>query len=284
MLSFAISFTAACTPIKLTPVTEPHSGQYNHGQIIWHDLLTDDVKTAKLFYAGLLGWHFKELDRYTLVFNGADPIGGMFELADDSKKRRSAGWITYFSVSGVDDTADWVESTGGKILKGPGEMINRGRYATVLDPLGAPLVLLYSEKGDPIRHEVRIGGWLWNELWSSDVERSLDFYQALGSYAAQKASPGEEQDYWLLLDRSDRLVGGITAIPFEDLASQWVPVVRVADTVEIAAKVVALGGNVIIAPDHPLSSGSVALIRDPTGGIFMVESWNPDNKTAGQQR
>ena len=161
-------------------------------------------------------------------------------------------------------------------------MINRGRYATILDPLGAPLVLLNSENGDPIEHKIQIGDWLWNELWSSDVDASLDFYQDLGNYAAQKASSGEGQDYWVLLGRDNQLMGGITVIPFENLPSQWVPVVRVADTIEIAAKVAALGGKVIITPDHPLSNGSVALIRDPTGGIFMVESWDPENKTAGQ--
>ena len=282
LLTTLIFIQTACTRIELTPVSQNPTGQYNQGQIIWHDLITDDLETARSFYGELLGWRFKQIGNYTLVLNGSQQIGGMVEIKDGTKERRSGGWITYFSIPEVDDTANWVQSIGGEILKGPGDMINRGRYATILDPFGAPLVLLRSENGDPPQTEAQIGDWLWNELWTTDVEAALDFYQDLGRYAAQKASAEEEEDYWLLLDSDEQYQGGITITPFEDLPSQWVPVVRVLDTLEIAAKAVPLGGKVIINPDHPLSNGSVALIRDPTGGIFMVESWDSDNKAAEQ--
>lgn len=281
-LTTLVFFQTACTPIELTPVSQNPTGQYNQGQIIWHDLITDDVETAKSFYGELLGWRFRQIGDYTLVLNDSQQIGGMVELKDRTKQRRSGGWIPYFSIPEVDDTANWVQSIGGEILKGPGDMINRGRYATILDPFGAPLVLLDSEKGDPPQTEAHIGDWLWNELWTTDVDAALDFYQDLGSYAAEKASAEEDKDYWLLLDDDEQYQGGITITPFEDLPSQWVPVVRVSDTLDTAAKVAALGGTVIINPDHPLTNGSVALIRDPTGGIFMVESWVPDNEAVEQ--
>lgn len=282
LFTFLVTIQTACTQIKLIPVNQNPSGYYNQGQIIWHDLLTDDVETAKSFYGGLLGWRFKQSGSYTIVMNGSNPIGGMVELKDELKDKRSAGWITYFSIPEVDDTANWVQSIGGEILKGPGNMINRGRYATVLDPTGAPLVLLHSDNGDPQKNGVQVGGWLWNELWTTDLGAALDFYLDLGGYTAQKASSEEEEDYWILLDTQEHYQGGITVIPFENLPSQWVPVVRVADPLAIAAQVAPLGGEVIVNPDHPLSDGNVALIRDPTGGIFMVESWDSENK-AGEQ-
>lgn len=282
-LAMLVFMQAACTRLEMTPVSQNPTGRYNQGQIIWHDLITDDAETAKSFYGGLLGWRFEQIGGYTLVLNGSERIGGMVELRDEMKERRSAGWITYFSMPEVDDTANWVESIGGEILKGPGDMINRGRYATVLDPLGAPLVLLRAEKGDPPKTEVQVGDWLWNELWTTDVEAALDFYQDLGRYAAQKASSEDEEDYWILLDDEEHYLGGITVTPFDNLPSQWVPVVRVADILDIAKNVAALGGEVIINHDHPLSNGNVALIRDPTGGIFMVESWDSKNMAVEQK-
>lgn len=87
LFTILVIIQTACTQIKLTPVTQNPSGYYNQGQVVWHDLLTDDVETAKAFYGGLLGWRFKQSGRYTIVMNGSDPIGGMVELKDEVKDK-----------------------------------------------------------------------------------------------------------------------------------------------------------------------------------------------------
>ena len=273
---------SGCSKLVLTPVNQPASSSYNEGQIIWHDLITDDAEGAASFYSALLGWNYLKKGGYTVILNDTVPIGGIVELKDLRTQGKSAGWITYFSITDIDETATWVQRSGGTILQGPGTMSNRGRYATILDPLGAPLVILHSAHGDPPVKPPVHGDWLWNELWTSDLEASLEFYQNLAGYAAAQAgSPGTD-DYWLLIDGQEQYQGGITIIPFDKLQSQWVPVVKVADTISVAEQVEALGGKVIINPDHPLSDGNVALIKDPTGAIFMVESW--DDKQSGENQ
>lgn len=144
----------------------------------------------------------------------------------------------------------------------------------IAGPQDEPLILLDLQNGDPSPKPAPLGGWLWLELWTDDVEEALDFYQPLGGFSAQKTSEEGEDEYWVLLDSEDRWQAGITIAPFKGISSQWVPVVRVVSPAETVRKVEKLGGKVIIKPDHPLTKGKVALIQDSTGGILMVESWD----------
>ena len=283
MLGLVAVLSSACTPMQLTPITPEPTGLSRSGKVVWHDLITDDVAAAKEFYGKLLGWRFEQLGKYTLVINGSKPIGGMVKLGDSGTERKSAGWIPYFSIPDIDDTAEWIMSIGGKILDGPGDMAGRGRYAMIADTLGAPLVILHSSSGDPAPTEARIGDWFWDELWTTDVEAALSFYQNLEGYAAQRVSTEGEEPYWVLVDEHDKDSAGITKVPFEELVSQWVPALKVANLGVLVQKVSLLGGEVIIPPDHPLSDGSVALVRDPTGGIFMMDAALPEQKIQGEQ-
>lgn len=277
LLVIVVFLISSCTRIQLTPITTEPTGVHYPGQIVWHDLITDDVESAKDFYGTLFEWKFQQYKNYTLARNGSRPIAGIVQLKNESDERSSSGWIPYFSISDVDDTTYWIQSVGGKILKGPGEMGKRGRYATVADPLGAPIVVLRSKDGDPHEKEIRPGDWLWDELWTSDVEAALDFYQRLGNYAAEQIDTDGTGGYWVLLDNQERYQSGITKTPFDGLPSQWVPVIRVGEPMDVANRAVSLGGEVIIQPNHPLSNGRIALIKDPVGGIFMVEKWETGN-------
>lgn len=265
-----------CRPMQLTPITPKATEQHRPGKVVWHDLLTDDVEAAKRFYGQLFGWTFEQRGRYTLVLNRGTPIAGMVAESSGVEGDRAAWWVVYLSVADVDNTADWIRQEGGRVLQGPGEMAGRGRYAMVADPQGAVLVVLHSSSGDPVGDVPPLGGWLWNELWTTDYEAALTFYQALGYYAAQQASPEEGDAYWILLDGRKQWQAGLTMVPFEEIPPQWVPAVRVHDPAKLSARVAALGGRVLIKPDHPLSDGSVALVEDPSGGIVMMESWHPE--------
>jgi predicted enzyme related to lactoylglutathione lyase len=266
---------AACAPMPLTPITPAPTGRHQPGQVVWHDLLTDDVAAAKRFYGPLFGWTFQTLGRYTLVLNNGSPIAGMVEDATIANGAQGAWWVLYLSVDAVDETARWVEKAGGSLIRGPAEMANRGRYAMIGDPQGAALVLLRSDGGDPHPTPPPVGGWLWSELWTSDTAAALTFYQSLGDYAAMPTTADDDDAYWVLLGEADRWQAGITTVPFEAVPPQWVPVVRVDDPAALAARVPALGGKVLVNPDHPLGSGYLALIKDPSGAILMVESWQP---------
>ncbi|HHO48351.1 MAG TPA: VOC family protein [Desulfobacteraceae bacterium] len=275
---------AACTPMELAPITPAPTGHKQPGQVIWHDLVTDDVESAKQFYGQLFGWRFEEHGRYTLILNDGIPIAGIVPDKKGAAGYERSCWVVCLSEANVDDVAGLVERIGGQVIKGPGEIANRGRYLVVRDPLGAPLVLMHSATGDPMPSDPPIGGWLWDELWTSDIEAAVSFYQSLGDYAAQQVNPDEDEiGYWVLMT-DDRWQAGITAVPFEGMPSQWVPVIRVADPAAVTAAAAELGGRVVITPDHPLSGGSVSLIEDPLGGLVMVQSWQPEESSDKEQR
>jgi predicted enzyme related to lactoylglutathione lyase len=187
--------------------------------------------------------------------------------------------VTCLSVADVDKHTGWISKIGGKVIQPPAEMANRGRYCIISDPQGAPLVLLRSTSGDPDKTEPRINEWMWDELWTSDPQAVLSFYQHLGDYTAEQVNPEEDvESYWFLV-RNKEWQAGITKIPFEDVPPQWVPVIRVADLAETAAKAVAFGGKMLLESDKSQNDVDIALIEDPSGGIFMVQSLQPDESS-----
>jgi len=268
---------AGCTTgTELTPITSTPTGQYRPGQVVWHDLLTDDVEGAKLFYGRLFGWSFQEHNNYTLVLNKNEPIAGIIHNSSVKEGPRRACWVTCISAADVNDQVKGIEKIGGKVIQVPEEIANRGSYCIVSDPKGAPLVLLRSASGDPDQVEPRMNGWMWDELWTSDPNAVLSFYKRLGDYSAQQVNPEEHgEPYWILV-KNDKWQAGVTTIPFEDVPPQWVPVIRVVDPIAVADRAGTLGGKVLLKPDRSENDEDVALIKDPSGAIFMVQAWQPD--------
>jgi uncharacterized protein len=46
-------------------------------------------------------------------------------------------WGVYFAAASVDATADKAKSLGGKVMMGPQDIPNTGRFAVLNDPQGA---------------------------------------------------------------------------------------------------------------------------------------------------
>lgn len=258
--------------LELTPVTVQPTGLHYSGKFIWNDLLTDDVGTAKEFYGQLLGWEFTDLEGYTIVKNDNQAIGGMVEIKDTSEKPGAARWLSSMSVVDVDKAVSLVIEEGGTIQNGSMELLNRGRGALIRDPLGAQLLLLYATDGDPEDKEPSISSWLWHELWSNNTEASLAFYQKLIGYDFS----GDKNDYLILL-KDEHWRAGIRYSSDPGLEVRWVPVVRVANTKKVADKAKLLGGKVVIKPQPSASGGSVALLADPSDGLFIIQRWHANS-------
>jgi len=265
-------------PLALSPIVPEPTGEHHPGRFVWHDLLTDNLDSAKKFYGGLFGWTFETRDFYTIIANQGVPIAGMAKV--EFEPGLSSYWLPYLSVSDVDQTVATVKKAGATVLKGPGEMTHRGRYALISDPHGARVVLLRSTSGDPVPGPITVNGWLWNELWTDDVTDSMGFYRLIADYQSERVGDVGEHEYQVL-SLDNKPTGGITSLPFEKVSSQWIPVIRVTDLGDIMSRVVELGGRTLIEPDHSLSEGNIALIQDPSGAILMVEPWTPPPATGG---
>jgi predicted enzyme related to lactoylglutathione lyase len=257
-----------------TPVTENPSGETFPGKFIWHDLVTPDAQLAGKFYEQLFGWQIEYQEQYAVVRNGGKLIAGILQVEPADGQQREGVWIPSVSVDDVDAAAELVEANGGKILKGPVDMDQRGRAVLISDPQRADLVLLSAKGGDPADTEAALGDWLWNEIWTDDPENTEAFYATVLGYDGIASG-----DKYQVLMRKGKWRAGIRHVRDDIDYRLWVPVVRVADPGAIAQRVPELGGVVWVSPDDAPVKGNTALIGDTTGALLLIQRWPPQAST-----
>jgi predicted enzyme related to lactoylglutathione lyase len=256
--------------IAQTPITENPSGETFPGKFVWHDLVTPDALSAGKFYEQLFGWQIEYQGKYAVVRNGDKLIAGILQVEPAEGREREAVWIPSVSVSDVDAAAELVRANGGKILKGPVDMEQRGRAVLISDPQRAEMVLLRAKGGDPVDAEPVIGDWLWNEIWTDDPEITEAFYATVLGY--DEMTSGDDYDVFM---SKGKWRAGMRHLQDKNDHMLWVPVVRVADPEVTAQRVEELGGVVWITPDEAPSKGNTALIGDPTGALLLIQRWPP---------
>lgn len=257
-------------------MTSPASDSWRSGSFVWLDLLTDGVAVAEQFYAGLFGWTFVTDGDYAVASIGGAPFAGILEVPKSRREDGRARWLASLSVEDVDAATKTATELGAEVLAGPGALGARGRFVLIGDPQGAQVVLLRSADGDPLESgPAAIGGWLWMELWSRDPTRSLGFYSDLIGYSIVELDDGSG---YQILALDDRWKAGVVYLSAENATSAWLPSIRVADAGAAAERAKALGGEVLLAPEQASDDGSVAVIADPSGAVFMVQSWDDEDR------
>ncbi len=254
---------------ELVPVTDSPTEIHQAGKFVWNDLLTHDVASAKDFYGQLFGWTFDTTGNYTVIHSNGLRIGGIAQVKGEANTSPIASrWLCTLSVADIDKAVALTVEEDGVVNEGPLELVNRGRGALVRDPQGAQLMLLYSKEGDPEDKEPALGTWLWHELWSNQANESLAFYQKLVGYDFE----GSPDDYLILIN-DEQWRAGIRFVDDSELEMRWVPVVRVADTEEVAERATQLGGKILVEPRPTQDGGSVALLSDRANALFIIQRW-----------
>ncbi len=280
---------SGCTGVNLNlpAVVEQPTGQRLPGKVVWHDLLTDKPAESRRFYTELFGWQFRELGidmglgrtlNYALIRHNGRLIGGMVDLnrldTRSADKDKLSQWVILLSVGDIDRAVAAAKAGGGTILTPPTDFIDRGRLALIEDPQGATLALIQTRDGDPPDIDPAPGDFLWDELWTANVEEATAFYSRLAPYRAGDKRIDEQHSYRYLESVGEKRVG-ILPNPVAGLPPVWVTYVRVADPEAIVARVEALGGKVLLAPQPRDLGGQVALIADPSGAGIAIQTWGP---------
>ena len=259
------------------PITENPSGKTYPGKFIWHDLLTpEDPLLAGTFYEKLFGWKIEYAGRYAVVRNRGKLIAGILQVAPSDGQAGNGVWLPSVSVADVDAAVSLVKANGGKILKGPVDMDQRGRGVLISDPQRADLVLLSATGGDPADTEAAIGDWLWDEIWTDDPNRIEDFYGSVLGYDV--IDSGDKYD---VFKTKGKWRAGIRHVQDDREHMLWVPVVRVADPEATVQRVRELGGVVWVSPNEAPSKGDTALIADTTGALLLIQRWPPQKSKGG---
>ncbi len=289
MITLVVLILGGCSSTNMPAITDQPTQLTLQGKVVWHDLITDAPEASKHFYQELFGWEFEEVDigqgffnsvDYTLIRHNGRLIGGMVDQARLKTSEDISQWISLISVADVDAATAAVTAAGGTVITTPVNLAKRGRSAVVADPQGALFTLLQTNSRDPLDEaEPEVGGFLWNELWTEDIDAAADFYRQLAGYGdeANTLQDNVEIDReYRLLSSQDKPRVGIMKIPIEDLQPIWVSYLRIEDAAAldaIVARVEDLGGAILLDPQDREIGGRVALIAGPSGAGIALQTW-----------
>ncbi|HEY2603520.1 MAG TPA: VOC family protein [Thermoleophilaceae bacterium] len=113
----------------------------------------------------------------------------------------------------------------------------------------------------------------WVELSSPDPAASAAFYQELLGWDATEPGPVEDTGGYRMFQQGGQNVGGLMGHMQEGQPTAWSTYVSVADADDIASRVQAAGGSVVVEPMDVMGLGRMAYFADPTGAVFGV--WQP---------
>jgi len=283
LLGVACAVPVMAAPIQLPAIVVPVSQEHHVGKIIFVELMTPDLVAAKKFYAGLFGWTFRDIQsdkiHYAAAFLDGHPVAGLIHKDVPASEHRQPAWLSFFAVSDVDAAKAVAVQNAAKVLFEPHSIPDRGREAVFSDPQGAVFAVLASSSGDPSDVLAAPGEWIWSSLITSDPDAAAAFYQKLFDYEVFEM-PAVEGAQHLLLACDNYARASLNTLPANrpNAHPHWLNYVRVEDTVKMTAKVVALGGRVLVKPRIDRHGGKVAVVADPFGAPFGLLEW-PDTES-----
>ncbi len=116
------------------------------GALCWTELTTSDTRAAEAFYTQLFGWTPKHSApgapmEYTEFSVKGTPSIGMMAKPKDMPAHIPSYWMPYFQVTNVDASASKLKDLGGKVMVGPQDIADAGRFVIGTDPQGAVFAL-----------------------------------------------------------------------------------------------------------------------------------------------
>jgi predicted enzyme related to lactoylglutathione lyase len=243
---------------------------YTHGRMVWRELMTSDAAKARAFYGELLGWTFENVDlgsegNYTLIKLGEKQIGGLWQLS--ASQRAPTLWMSYVSVPDVDAAARAATEQGGKVVRGPADIPDIGRFAVMQDFAGALIVAFHDLKGDPPVEAPKPGEFCWETLGTPDTARARAFYGKLFGWTTLKALGGTALGF----TTDDSAKGQVADIQEnKEFTPAWLPHVMVEKLMPACDRVTELGGQIPVPLIAAPGLGRIAVIADPTGGHLAL--------------
>ena len=279
-LGMSVASPLMAQPLQPSALVMTSSQEHHVGKVVLVQLVTPDLTVAKRFYGGLFGWSFRDLklggEDYAEALLDGQLVAGLMHKAVAAGERRQSSWLTFLAVRDVDATKQLAVANGAKVLLEPHTIPNRGREAVFSDPQGAVFAVLASSTGDPPDELADPGEWIWSSLSTTDADANAGFYQTLFDYEVFDL-PADQGARHLMLASDNYARASANTLPANrpNARPHWLNYVHVEDVATLSAKVVSLGGRVLVEPRLDRHGGKVAIVADPLGAPFGLLEW-PD--------
>src|ERR1022692_1076355 len=253
----------------------PNIDTYKPGSFCWFELGTTDQPAARKFYSSLFGWQVNSVpmgpagdyDLYQL--EGRDAAAGYQLSAGMLSQGVPVHWMLYITVESADAAAARVAPLGGKVLKGPFDVMDKGRMAVVQDPTDA-MFCLWQAKGPGNGIAGVHGTFCWADLSTGDVPAAKAFYEGLLEW---KISTSEnDPSGYLHIQNGEEFIGGIPPSQYRNpnAPPHWMGYFYVDDCDASTAKAKELGATIYQGPMTIEKVGRMAVVADPQGAVFAL--------------
>jgi len=251
----------------------PEVTSHEQGTFSWAELATSDAKGAKGFYTSLFGWSFGDTpigpgpeDVYTTLTIGGKGVAALHKLHPGQV---AAGvppnWMTYFTVTNVDETTKKVKAAGGTVLLEPFDVMDLGRMSVVQGPEGAAFSLWQAKKhiGQQLINQDNVP--CWTELQTPDAAKSGKFLADVIGFTLK----GDPSGNYTELQRGATSIGGIRPMGKEEgIPPHWLVYFLVPDADASVKKAQSLGAKVLMPAMNIEKVGRFAVLADPQGAVF----------------
>jgi predicted enzyme related to lactoylglutathione lyase len=276
---------AGAADFELPALNTPPSTEHHLGKMVWADLVTPDLAAAEKFYGGLFGWTFHRIragsSDYAVAMLDGRPVAGMMEKPIPTGERHQSAWLTFMAVGDVEGVKRVATAHGAKVLADSRSYPMRGRQCVLSDPEGAVFAILASSSGDSPDYLPVSGEWIWSSLHAKDAGAEAAFYQELFGYDVFE-QPGDDGLEHLILsnDNYARASANTFAGTSSHRHPHWLNYVRVDHAADVTAKVLAMGGRVLVEPHADRHGGMIAVVADPAGAPFGLMEWTDSDTKA----
>lgn len=256
-------------------------GKVEHGQVVWHELMTPDLAGAKAFYGSLFGWTFNDYNipgspPYAMFGESMEKTSGGFCDANMIPGNPPPHWLCYWHVDDVNAIPGQVESLGGKVMVPPTDIPTVGRFTVATDRDGAVFaVITLADLEKYMGLPQGAGTFCWYELHAKDAEKATGFYESLYKWGRQPMDMGPMGTYHIMTRGEQHVAGAMNIPPHENYPSMWLPYIAVDDVDVSAAKASGLGGKILLAPTDIPDVGRFSVVMDPQGAVFAL--YRPKN-------
>jgi uncharacterized protein len=253
--------------------------KYAPGTFSWVDLSTTDQEGAKSFYSALFGWDADDQPvgdgmTYSMMNIGGKPVAGI-SLQNDMQRQFGAppAWNSYVTVESADAAADRASKLGANVVAPAFDVMDVGRMAVIQDPQGGFFMVwepkLHIGAGIVNQH----GALSWNELASTDLDASAEFYRELFGW---QADPFEGMDFpYRIIQNAGASNGGMRESQ-QNEPTYWLAYFGTDDIDASLAKATELGGTKLMGP-MDIGMGKIAILQDPQGAVFALFAGDFDN-------